>query len=166
MGDLLYKIPPAVLSCLPDVSFVRLTPQYEYLLVAATDGLWDHLKVNQGPESQAKSVVGWSGDEWERLGEFGFEERMNLRMGGKDGHDSHDPDGEPMGGLHLGVEESKEEDDNPTRIRTRSGGSNGALLSQLARKLADREKNNDLFFAGWIRVDDAMVVVAHIRGVE
>ncbi|KAI9014995.1 phosphatase 2C-like domain-containing protein [Gaertneriomyces semiglobifer] len=46
MGDLSFKIEPAVLSCLPDVSFVPLDTKEEYVIVAATDGVWDHLKTS------------------------------------------------------------------------------------------------------------------------
>ncbi|KAI9012400.1 phosphatase 2C-like domain-containing protein [Hyaloraphidium curvatum] len=155
MGDLLYKIPPAVLSPLPDVSFVRLTPQYDYLLVAATDGLWDHLKTSAAPEGQARSVVAWAGDEWDRIGEAEFAaDGQGVPAAARHAPGSGGPDGE------------EEEEDGPTAVRTRCGGTNGRLLEKLARRLADRERNSELFFGGWIRVDDAMVVVAHVRGLE
>ncbi|KAI8820696.1 phosphatase 2C-like domain-containing protein, partial [Fimicolochytrium jonesii] len=45
MGDLLFKVEPAVLSCVPDVEFVKLRSDRPYILVAATDGVWDHMRV-------------------------------------------------------------------------------------------------------------------------
>lgn len=175
MGDLLYKIPPAVLSCVPDVSFIRLNPTYEYLLVAATDGLWDHLKI-QGPpgvqlagETQAKSLITWTGEEWERISEPEF--RSDLDGLGMPASLEKPLPNRPSGLEEqfrgLGIEDGQmENDEDPTHVRVRHGGTHGSLLSQVARRLADREKNGDLYFNGWIRVDDAMVVVAHIRGRE
>ncbi|KAJ3160613.1 hypothetical protein HDU86_000371 [Geranomyces michiganensis] len=56
MGDLLFKVEPAVLSCLPDVEFVRLDPTQDYVVVAATDGVWDHMRV-QNTQLQNQIVV-------------------------------------------------------------------------------------------------------------
>jgi len=44
MGDLLFKIEPAVLSNEPDVTFNKLNANKDYLLVIASDGVWDYLK--------------------------------------------------------------------------------------------------------------------------
>ncbi|KAJ3118074.1 Protein phosphatase 1D [Phlyctochytrium bullatum] len=44
MGDLLFKIEPAILSPVPDVKFVRLAKDREYVILLATDGVWDHLR--------------------------------------------------------------------------------------------------------------------------
>ncbi|KAJ3172628.1 hypothetical protein HDU88_005958 [Geranomyces variabilis] len=49
MGDLLFKVEPAVLSCLPDVEFVPVDPTQSYVVVAATDGVWDHMRVQNTP---------------------------------------------------------------------------------------------------------------------
>lgn len=189
MGDLLYKIPPAVLSCQPDVSFVRLTPMYEYLLVSATDGLWDHLKINSGPDSQAKSVIGWMGEEWDKVSEGEWNKAAEVAMNlpaslrrsltlesteledavSVPGHlSSEEHTVASAGALASGTGMGHAEDDSnsPTKIWTRSGGSNGAQLTMVAKRLADREKNTDLYFGGWIRVDDCNVVLAHIRGLE
>ncbi len=46
MGDLLFKIHPPVLTSAPDFNFVKLTPDSEHVIVMATDGLWDHLSIN------------------------------------------------------------------------------------------------------------------------
>ncbi|KAJ3014035.1 hypothetical protein HKX48_005393 [Thoreauomyces humboldtii] len=47
MGDLLFKVEPAVLSCLPDVEFAKVKDDSEYILIAATDGVWDHMRVQE-----------------------------------------------------------------------------------------------------------------------
>ncbi|KAI9097015.1 phosphatase 2C-like domain-containing protein [Phlyctochytrium arcticum] len=56
MGDLLFKVEPAVLNCLPDVEFVPLDPHVDHILVAATDGVWDHMR-EQNPERQSELVL-------------------------------------------------------------------------------------------------------------
>lgn len=44
LGDLFFKYDPPLISAKPDVSFVKLQPvQNKYLMVMATDGLWDHM---------------------------------------------------------------------------------------------------------------------------
>ncbi|KAJ3012087.1 UNVERIFIED_CONTAM: hypothetical protein HDU68_001386, partial [Siphonaria sp. JEL0065] len=58
MGDLLFKIEPAVLSPVPDVSFIELDKRWEYVMVLATDGIWDHLMDNSGDaETQVGMVM-------------------------------------------------------------------------------------------------------------
>ncbi|KAJ3083264.1 hypothetical protein HDU99_000152 [Rhizoclosmatium hyalinum] len=57
MGDLLFKIEPAVLSPVPDVSFVELDKRWEYVMVLATDGIWDHLMDNSGDTERQVSMV-------------------------------------------------------------------------------------------------------------
>lgn len=49
MGDLLFKLDPPVMSPEPDVQFIPLDFSIEYLLIACTDGIWDHLQVNKSP---------------------------------------------------------------------------------------------------------------------
>jgi Protein phosphatase 2C len=57
MGDLLFKIEPAVLTAKPDVSFVKITG--ECVLVMATDGVWDHLSAPSaaGQNAQILSLL-------------------------------------------------------------------------------------------------------------
>ncbi|KAI8802853.1 hypothetical protein BJ742DRAFT_831680 [Cladochytrium replicatum] len=43
MGDLLFKVEPAVLCSRPDVEFIYLDPAHNYMIVVATDGVWDHI---------------------------------------------------------------------------------------------------------------------------
>ncbi|KAJ3387608.1 hypothetical protein HDU80_000142 [Chytriomyces hyalinus] len=57
MGDLLFKIEPAVLNPLPDVSFVELDASLEYVMVLATDGIWDHLMEQSGDTDRQNSMV-------------------------------------------------------------------------------------------------------------
>ncbi|KAJ3339573.1 Exosome complex component RRP43 [Gonapodya sp. JEL0774] len=77
MGDLLYKIHPPILSSVPDVSFIRLTPGYDYVLAIGTDGVWDHLRMINSPEGQNRAVVSFVGREWDAwLRQGGMEELM------------------------------------------------------------------------------------------
>ncbi|KAJ1546297.1 hypothetical protein HK405_007226 [Cladochytrium tenue] len=57
MGDLLFKLEPAVLSAAPDVRFVRLLDGRDYAVVMASDGVWDHLHVQDEPERQNNCVM-------------------------------------------------------------------------------------------------------------
>ncbi|KAJ3033761.1 hypothetical protein HDV00_005836 [Rhizophlyctis rosea] len=56
MGDLLFKIEPAVMSCVPDVSFVEVVRGRDCVVVMGTDGVWDHLRW------QGEGVVGRQGE--------------------------------------------------------------------------------------------------------
>ncbi|KAJ3104450.1 hypothetical protein HDU97_009235 [Phlyctochytrium planicorne] len=44
LGDVLFKVEPPVMSADPDVTFTRLEEDRDYVLVMATDGVWDHLR--------------------------------------------------------------------------------------------------------------------------
>ncbi|KAJ3311286.1 hypothetical protein HDU76_003160, partial [Blyttiomyces sp. JEL0837] len=57
MGDLLFKIEPAVLSPAPDVRFVRLEAGRDYSIVMATDGIWDHLVLQGDDRVQNDNVM-------------------------------------------------------------------------------------------------------------
>ncbi|KAH6593954.1 hypothetical protein BASA50_007009 [Batrachochytrium salamandrivorans] len=57
MGDLLFKIEPAILSSLPDIRFIKLEPGMDYVLVAATDGVWDHMCIQYPPAAQNDKVL-------------------------------------------------------------------------------------------------------------
>ncbi|TPX46856.1 hypothetical protein SeLEV6574_g02989 [Synchytrium endobioticum] len=61
LGDLLFKLDPPVLSNNPDVSFIKLEPKNDYILIAATDGVWDHMR-EQGP-LQNETAVDWVGSQ-------------------------------------------------------------------------------------------------------
>ncbi|KAJ1551028.1 hypothetical protein HK096_003579 [Nowakowskiella sp. JEL0078] len=61
MGDLLFKVEPAVLNCRPDITFVNLSDDLacsEYIVVMATDGVWDHLRVRDQDFQVLKYVYG------------------------------------------------------------------------------------------------------------
>jgi serine/threonine protein phosphatase PrpC len=58
MGDLLFKIEPAVISCRPDVSFVKIDQSTDNILLIATDGIWDHL-IWQEPDRQNEKVMNY-----------------------------------------------------------------------------------------------------------
>jgi serine/threonine protein phosphatase PrpC len=58
MGDLLFKIEPAVISCRPDVSIVKIDQSVDNILLIATDGIWDHL-IWQEPERQNEKIMSY-----------------------------------------------------------------------------------------------------------
>jgi serine/threonine protein phosphatase PrpC len=58
MGDLLFKIEPAVISCRPDVSIVKIDSSVDNMLLIATDGIWDHLNW-QEPEKQNEKIMSY-----------------------------------------------------------------------------------------------------------
>ena len=56
MGDLLFKLDPPVMTAIPDIQFIPLLPDYEYILMACTDGVWDHLRVH-GSKTQVQNQM-------------------------------------------------------------------------------------------------------------
>jgi len=58
MGDLLFKIEPAVISCRPDVSVIKIDKSVDNMLLIATDGIWDHLNW-QEPEKQNEKIMSY-----------------------------------------------------------------------------------------------------------
>lgn len=56
MGDLLFKIYPPVLTCAPDISFIKLERDSEHILIVASDGMWDHLSTTTH-SMQNKAVI-------------------------------------------------------------------------------------------------------------
>jgi len=58
MGDLLFKIEPAVISSRPDVSIVKIDSDVDNILLIATDGIWDHLTW-QDPDDQNDEIMGY-----------------------------------------------------------------------------------------------------------
>ncbi|KAJ3050772.1 hypothetical protein HK097_008232, partial [Rhizophlyctis rosea] len=61
MGDLLFKIEPSVMSCVPDVSFVEVVKGRDCVIVMGTDGVWDHLRWQGGEnvaQKQGEVVLG------------------------------------------------------------------------------------------------------------
>jgi serine/threonine protein phosphatase PrpC len=58
MGDLLFKIEPAVISSRPDVSIVKIDNTVDNILLIATDGIWDHLSW-QDPDDQNDEIMSY-----------------------------------------------------------------------------------------------------------
>lgn len=58
MGDLLFKIEPAVISCRPDVSIIKLDQSVDNILLIATDGIWDHL-IWQDSDKQNEKIMNY-----------------------------------------------------------------------------------------------------------
>ncbi|ORX45956.1 protein serine/threonine phosphatase 2C [Piromyces finnis] len=61
MGDLLFKIEPAVLSNEPDVTFNKLNANKDYLLVIASDGVWDYLKYDYSATQMNNNLLEFLG---------------------------------------------------------------------------------------------------------
>jgi len=61
MGDLLFKIEPAVLCNEPDVTFNKLNANKDYLLVIATDGVWDYLKYDYSATQMNNNLLEFLG---------------------------------------------------------------------------------------------------------
>jgi len=57
MGDLLFKIEPAVLTPEPDVKFLVLDARRDYVVVMGTDGVWDHLSYQGSDDVQNERVL-------------------------------------------------------------------------------------------------------------
>ncbi|KAI8845492.1 phosphatase 2C-like domain-containing protein [Chytridium lagenaria] len=57
MGDLLFKIEPSILSPIPDIRFISLAADREYVILLATDGVWDHLRVQSSHDDQNHVAV-------------------------------------------------------------------------------------------------------------
>jgi serine/threonine protein phosphatase PrpC len=76
MGDLLFKIEPAVISCRPDVSIVKIDNSVDNIILIATDGIWDHLNW-QEPDKQNEKIMSYIS---KQLGEDAVvsEELLNM----------------------------------------------------------------------------------------
>lgn len=61
MGDLLFKIEPAVLCNEPDVTFNKLNANKDYLLVIASDGVWDYLKYDYSATQMNNNLLEFLG---------------------------------------------------------------------------------------------------------
>jgi hypothetical protein len=57
MGDLLFKLDPPVMSCAPDITFVPLEKDVEYVVLACTDGVWDHLKASNAEQQHSMTLA-------------------------------------------------------------------------------------------------------------
>ncbi|KXS13480.1 protein serine/threonine phosphatase 2C [Gonapodya prolifera JEL478] len=213
MGDLLYKIHPPILSSVPDVSFIRLTPGYDYVLTIGTDGVWDHLRMINSPEGQNRAVVSFVGREWDswlRQGgskELEREERKYTEPesqsanGGSSFKDSASEQSLNSDAEHVrctvdvpsdtesdttvselqreespgsakgkSVAQSNDadtsDDENSTidanglHVHGRGAGKRG--LELIAKMLTDREHTPEMFFPGFVRVDDVTMFLVVI----
>jgi len=77
MGDLLFKIEPAVISCRPDVSIVKIDQSVDNILLIATDGIWDHL-IWQEPERQNEKIMSYISKQLNEETEISEEILMKL----------------------------------------------------------------------------------------
>ena len=152
MGDLLFKVEPQVLRARPDVSFIKMEKCYEYIVVIATDGLWDHLRYQTTYAQQNEVVLGHitdSMDEW--LGDRDFSDT--------DGHSSDDSDGYSA-------------DNDAQRAKITKPSKAGDVFDEhrfklwrIAKSLTRRERaHHDLFLQRQSRIDDCTVYVIHLIG--
>ena len=139
MGDLFFKHDPPLITARPDVSFFRMKPlQTEsYMLVMATDGLWDHMS-RQKPEEQHLMISNYVSDvmEAELEGDTQF---LN----------NNDNNGERIDSITAEIQRKLEK------------------LGVLAHGMADREMisgGNNLFAQGYLRYDDVTVFIVMIEG--
>jgi serine/threonine protein phosphatase PrpC len=73
MGDLLFKLHPAVFKCKPEIFSHVLLPDRRYIICAATDGVWDALKI---PAKQPRKQV----EEVAQLIQRGLQEEVNKQL--------------------------------------------------------------------------------------
>ena len=57
MGDLLFKVAPAVMTSTPDVRFIKFDKGVDYVVFCGSDGVWDHLKEQTTQERQNLGVL-------------------------------------------------------------------------------------------------------------
>lgn len=169
MGDLLFKVEPAVLCARPDVQFVPLDAEKEYILVIASDGLWDHLRYNHVSD-QNEVVLNHVGRALDEFIEFGGMDSESEN----DDTDSHDGDNEDddIYGDNHGIRDIVQDDGflkaPERRLRKLSEASmDGEKLKlyKIAKSLTQRESSRtDLFWPRQVRYDDCTTYVAHITG--
>ncbi|KNC99665.1 uncharacterized protein SPPG_05046 [Spizellomyces punctatus DAOM BR117] len=180
MGDLLFKVEPAVLSCIPDVEFIKLEKHRNYVVVAATDGVWDHMKI-QNTEKQNEIIVdcvgGWLDGKWDQLS-IQRESKTTSGMLADGIVNNSDPDSPST---LAGDSPFEEECDDPPQ--TMAPPSPSPLpphrrLHLASRILVERERpeglaalgsdgvciHPDLYFPGQVRYDDATAYIIHLRG--
>jgi len=148
MGDVLFKLAPAILSAIPDVTFYPLDEDKEYVLVSGTDGVWDHLRLQLFQESQNELLIRHVG----RLMETVFEQEEIRQKNALTRQDT--------------VSDLREADTLEMQLHL------------VARSLVEREKHHEesktpldlalrsaprLFFQNQIRYDDATAFVISLR---
>lgn len=159
MGDLFFKYQPALISACPDVTFTALVPLIgrRYMLVMATDGLWDHMR-EQMPAVQQAMVA-----EHVRT-------TMDVRRRGKRGagtlsaNQAEEDLGfyaeDAMDSATTATSSSDDEEEREIKETLQR-------LGVLAHGLCDREMSmckSDLFAPGFIRYDDCTAFVVMVDG--
>ena len=170
MGDLFFKYNPSLITARPDVTFVPMQPleNRRYMLVMATDGLWDHM-TEFDPVKQASVVSEYV----ENTMSVGGDNLGFMIQNGKaaaaaankkqrlDGFmDLTDP-------LFLDEDMVDENSDDSDSGMTADVQQKLQKLGVLAHGLCDREmlsSHSDLFARGYLRYDDATAFVVLIEG--
>jgi len=81
MGDLLFKIEPAVLSNEPDVTFNKLNMNKDYLLVIATDGVWDYLKYDYSTTQMNNNLLEYLGRTMSNWCQYAADKKKTVQGG-------------------------------------------------------------------------------------
>ncbi|KAI3647282.1 hypothetical protein MP228_007503 [Amoeboaphelidium protococcarum] len=173
MGDLFFKYEPALLDCKPDVSFVQLKPnQNKYLMVMASDGLWDHLS-HQDPAIQHSMLSKFVEDTMEHADPDCFKliNGESLVDHQSDTNAYHEGEDGSAASHQMDVDQSIDER-HRAEDKLRYSKEIQRKLQKvciLAHGLADREMvscSSQLYARGYVRYDDVTVFVVLIEGVD
>ena len=143
MGDLLFKLDPPIISAEPDVNFIELRSDTEYILIICTDGVWDHLKIAQGKPETSRNQNALVMDHVTSILDGYADFWIDLY----DSHDINDVDS------HL---ESQDKSYNSLFAQR---------LDFAARNLVSREHlqmDSNMFWSKLVRYDDATAQLIHI----
>jgi len=78
LGDLNFKLDPPLFDPTPEITFMTFDPDYEYIFMMASDGVWDHLSCSSSPSHQAKAVLEYFAAEINYM-EFNFDFELKMR---------------------------------------------------------------------------------------
>jgi serine/threonine protein phosphatase PrpC len=160
-GDLFFKYDPPLITACPDVEFIELKLESEsYLMVMATDGLWDHM-VSQSSQIQNNLI---SDHASEVLADYdaknflfgNFNTASSSLASDMDSSKTLGPSDDLVSSSELDMsilQQSHDEDETQLKLQK---------LGALAHSLADREmidNENGLYARGFIRYDDVTVFV-------
>lgn len=180
MGDLFFKYHPALITARPDVSFFPLAPQLlqpagdqgKFLLVMASDGLWDHMQhhIPQEQHDLLAAFVQRTLDEPTAVSSFpgGLEDSLGFMMTPLVNPKKQQQQ-ETAG---LKSSEHNDEDDEESAVALEEDMSQEMQfklrqLGVLAHGLCDREmttSQSGLFARGVLRYDDVTAFVVLIEG--
>jgi len=151
MGDLFFKYNPALINACPDVTFSEMSPKLgnrQYMLVMATDGVWDHMRTRL-PGVQQMMITDFVRKTMHSAS------RLDFYINNNNNENNDGSCNENMSDV-----EDMDTDNIETELRDTL-----RKLGVLAHGLCDREMtqcNSDLFTPGYIRYDDCTAFVVLI----